>query len=77
MKEKFKRVKDRQKFFIIASEKTGVSPRNIQNNWFGKLFIAVPKCWIELTNELLDKFQEYEKEKESIDKKLHTKYFGN
>ena len=77
MKEKFSKVKDRQKLFLLISQHTGCDPQNISKNWFGKSFLAVPKTWTTWTDTFLDKFLEYEKEYQKASKQLHEKYFGN
>lgn len=76
MKDKFKRIKDRQYFFLLLSELTGCKPKSIENNWFGKLFIAVPKNFENTVDILLDKFIEMEKEKFIDDRNRNIKYFG-
>ena len=76
MKEKFKKVKDKQTFFKLISEKTGVMPQNISSNWFGRGFIVVPKNWILWTDDFLDRYLELEKEKAIDDKNRLIKYFG-
>lgn len=77
MKDKFNKVKDRQYFYKLVSEHTGCNPVSIGKNWFGGLFIGVPKNWINWCDSFLDKFLEMEKEKTIIVKQLHEKYFGD
>ena len=77
MKDKFKKVKDRKKLFLLISEKTGCDPRSIQNNWFGSLVIKIPKNWANWTDTFLDRFLEMEKEKFIDDRNRDIKYFGN
>lgn len=76
MKEKFKKVKDRHGFYKLVSDHTGCNPKNIEKNWFGGLFIAVPKNWITWCETLLDKYLQFEQEKTIINQQLHEKYFG-
>lgn len=76
MKEKFKKVKDRQKFFRMVSEKTGCSIHNVTINWFGKQFVAVPKNRLDFVDSFLDVFIEFEKELKFAEQQLLIKYFG-
>ena len=76
MKEKFKKIKDRHYFYSLVSDHTGCNPKNIEKNWFGGLFLAVPKNWIDWCDTFLDKFLDYEKEKTISDNQLKEKYFG-
>lgn len=75
MLTKFKKIKDRKLFYNILSNLTGCNPQSIQNNWF-RLFAAVPKPYIELSENTIDKFIIYEKELHTLTESLKTKHFG-
>lgn len=76
MKEKFKKVKDRYEFYSLLAKETGCDIHNVSSNWFVRKYLAVPKAYLEMAEKLLDKFLEFEAEKQKAVKKLHTKYFG-
>jgi len=78
MKKKYQRIINKADFCNELAKLFSVNPENVYKNWFSKLFMSLPKGIKEIeVDEFMDKYIEYEKEKESIDKKLHTKYFGN
>lgn len=76
MLQKFKRIKDRQFFYRLLSKATGCEYTSIEKNWFKKMFCAVPKPYLEITNKEIDNFIEYEKELKKLTEKLNHKYFG-
>jgi len=75
MLDKFKKIKDRKLFCNVLSKLTGCNPQSIQNNWF-RLFSAVPKPYIEVTENTIDKMIDYEKELSMLTEKLKQKHFG-
>jgi len=77
MKKKYQRIKNKADFCNELAKLFSVNPENVYKNWFSKLFTSLPKGIKENeVDEFIDKYIDYEKEKESNDKKLHTKYFG-
>jgi len=76
MLAKFKKIKDRPRFYRDLATVTGKDPQSIQNNWFKKLFCGVPKDCIDIAEKTIDTFIEYEKELNETTEKLHIKYFG-
>ena len=76
MLTRFKKIKDKAYFYQVLAQLTGSNPHSIQNNWFKKLFCSVPKTYLEITNETIDRIRVYEKEYEEMKTKLKTKHFG-
>lgn len=76
MLAKFKKIKDKPRFYRELATATGKEPQSIQSNWFKQLFCNVPKDCIKVAENTIDTFIEYEKELDEIKEKLHIKYFG-
>jgi len=78
MKKKYQRIENKADFCNELAKLFSVNPENVYKNWFSKLFMSLPKGIKEIeVDKFMDKYIDYEKEKESNNKKLHTKYFGN
>ena len=79
MKEKLNRLSTKSfksKFYERVSDKFAVNPRNVTNNWFGRLFLGVPKAYIEETEKLLDKQLELQKRVQDYEKQQEILIFG-
>lgn len=76
MLAKFKRIKDRPYFYEVLSKVTGKERSNIEKNWFKKLFVDVPKLYVGMAEDTIEKTILYQNELSKITQDLRIKYFG-
>lgn len=76
MKEKFNKIKNRQKFYLQAAKKFCTTPENVKVNWFGKFFVAVPKDKKIDVEIFIDKYLEMEKDNEKHENENLIKYLN-
>lgn len=76
MKEKFNKIKNRPEFYLDAGKKFETKPSNIESNWFGKRFVAVPRGMEDAVEKFIDKYIEMEKDNEKTKLINKQKYLG-